>query len=92
MIDSANTSQCLCCTVPFVVTMLDVPVRLLGPAELIQVLGVSRTRFAQLAARDDFPAPIAELAMGKVWDLADIEKWANKRGRALHPLAADHSS
>jgi predicted DNA-binding transcriptional regulator AlpA len=39
------------------------------------MLGVSRQRVQQLAARSDFPQPVAELAQGKVWVLADIEAW-----------------
>ena len=39
------------------------------------MLGVSRQRVHQLATRSDFPQPVAELAQGKVWVLADIEAW-----------------
>lgn len=58
--------------------------QLVGPAELIEMLGVGRTRYAQLIARPDFPAPVAELVMGNVWELADIRAWAKKNGRDLH--------
>jgi predicted DNA-binding transcriptional regulator AlpA len=37
--------------------------------------GVSRQWVYQLAKRSDFPKPIAELAQGKVWVLADTEAW-----------------
>jgi len=39
------------------------------------MLGLSRQRVHQLAARSDFPRPVAELAQGKVWALADIQAW-----------------
>jgi predicted DNA-binding transcriptional regulator AlpA len=51
------------------------PLRLVGAHEIRGLLGVSRQRVYQLAKRSDFPRPIAELAQGKVWVLADIEAW-----------------
>lgn len=50
------------------------------------MLGVSRQRVTQLATHKDFPAPLADLAMGKVWDARDIEKWAKQRGRTIYPI------
>ncbi len=70
------------------VTMTDVKPVVLGRYELEQVLGLSRTRVVQLIAEPGFPEPLTELAMGKVWDLADIQQWAEQHGRTLHPLAA----
>lgn len=49
--------------------------RLVGAHEIRRLLGVSRQRVYQLATRSDFPRPIAELAQGKIWLLADIEAW-----------------
>ena len=54
---------------------------LMGTAEVATLLGVSRTRVGQLAQRDDFPAPVARLAAGPVWESADIERWARATGR-----------
>lgn len=48
------------------------------------MLNVNRQRVNQLAAYPDFPKPAAVLAMGKVWVAADVERWAEKRGRTLH--------
>jgi predicted DNA-binding transcriptional regulator AlpA len=53
--------------------------RLAGAHEVKQLLGVSRQRVYQLAARSDFPKPVAALAQGKVWLLGDIEQWAAAR-------------
>ena len=47
------------------------------------MLGVSRQRVQQLAARDDFPEPEVTLAMGKVWQRAAVEAWARDHGRAV---------
>lgn len=56
---------------------------LVGSHEIGQMLGVSRQRVSQLTARDDFPAPEAELAMGKVWRREDVVKWAQAVGREV---------
>jgi predicted DNA-binding transcriptional regulator AlpA len=69
-------------------TLAAVAVELVGPAELAQLLGVSRTRVVQISSDERFPKPLAELSMGKVWDLAEVRKWADERGRTLLPLAA----
>jgi prophage regulatory protein len=68
--------------------MEDGPIRLVGAHEIRDILGVSRQRVYQLATRSDFPNPIAELAQGKIWALADIHAWTTtcratqKRGAA----------
>ncbi|MBA3267832.1 MAG: AlpA family phage regulatory protein [Acidimicrobiia bacterium] len=50
-----------------------------GAPEVAQVLGVSRQRVYQLIdTYDDFPAPLATLAVGRVWSRAAIEEW-NRR-------------
>lgn len=47
----------------------------MGAREIELRLGVSRQRVQQLISRADFPAPYDELAMGKVWRIADVEAW-----------------
>jgi predicted DNA-binding transcriptional regulator AlpA len=54
---------------------------LAGSAEIAQLLSVSRQRVQQLISRDDFPPPVATLAMGKVWRRADVVAWAKADGR-----------
>ena len=45
------------------------------------MLGVSRQRVHQLLrAYDDFPTPVAELAVGRIWSQSDVDGWI-----ALHP-------
>ncbi len=63
-------------------TLLDMET-MLGPAELVKLLGVSRQRVSQMAARPDFPRPRFALIMGSVWALEDIKVWADQRGRTL---------
>jgi predicted DNA-binding transcriptional regulator AlpA len=48
----------------------------MGVAEIAVALGVSRQRAGVLAQREDFPAPVATLAMGTVWDTAAVTAWA----------------
>lgn len=60
--------------------------QLVGAAELVTLFGVSRKRAYDLSRHPGFPEPVADLVMGKVWDLADVEKWAERKGRTLLPL------
>lgn len=43
--------------------------------------GVSRQLARKWTLRSDFPEPLAELAMGKVWEADRIKRWARKHGR-----------
>lgn len=52
--------------------------------EIGTFLGVSRQRVSQLAARHhDWPAPVAELAVGRIWRADDIRAWATRHGRPV---------
>ena len=57
-------------------------VDLVGLTEIAEMLTVSRQRVDQLAAREDFPAPIAVLSAGRIWDKAAVERWMRVTGRA----------
>lgn len=60
--------------------------RLVGAHEIRQMLGgVSKQRAYQITSRADFPKPVAELAMGKVWRASDVERWI----RQYRPDLAD---
>jgi len=55
---------------------------LVGVAEVAAMLGLTTQRIDQLARRDpDFPAPVAELAAGRIWSRAEIVAWARQAGR-----------
>jgi prophage regulatory protein len=48
----------------------------MGAHEIRERLGgVSRQRAYQITSRADFPAPVVELAQGKIWLHEDVEKW-----------------
>jgi predicted DNA-binding transcriptional regulator AlpA len=59
--------------------------RLVGLAEVAKLLAVTKRTASRYAARDDFPSPVADLAMGPVWLAAEVEDWIAKtpirRGR-----------
>ena len=65
-------------------TTATVPSRLIGRAELMLLLGVSRNRAVVLSQEPAFPAPRDRLIMGYVWELDDVLAWAERRGRTLH--------
>lgn len=49
--------------------------RLLGMRELSDRLGVSRQRADTLSRRRGFPAPLAALERGRVWDEHAVDAW-----------------
>lgn len=49
--------------------------------EIAELLGITRQRVDQLSRTEAFPAPVAELAIGRVWRRMDIEAWARETGR-----------
>ncbi len=58
---------------------------LMSAAEIADELGVARQRVHQLRSTKAFPAPLAELRGGAVWDAAAVRKfaqeWDRKPGR-----------
>ena len=50
-------------------------VRLGGVAEVAAELGVTRQQVANLRQQPDFPAPMAALSVGDVWDLGVVARW-----------------
>ena len=56
-------------------------VDVVGVPEIAQILGVSRQRVYQLIeAYDDFPMPVARLAVGRIWSRAAVEDWNRLHG------------
>lgn len=50
-------------------------VQIVGTSEIAELLGVSRQRVDQLSREVGFPQPLGEHAGGRVWRLADVERW-----------------
>ena len=58
------------------------PEELASIVEVAEMLGVSRQRVHQLLrAYDDFPIPVAELAVGRIWRRADVQNWVSTHPR-----------
>lgn len=55
-------------------------------AELIEMLGLSKSWVVRLVKEPDFPEPMARLRAGQIWSYADIATWATRTGRAVHPI------
>lgn len=52
---------------------------LMGAHEIrVRLGGMSRQRVYQITNHQNFPAPVAELEMGKVWDGDDVEAWIRR--------------
>ena len=65
------------------------PIRLMGAHEIrLRLGGVSRQRAYQITSRADFPAPVADLAQGKVWSTDDVEAWMKAHRRDLDDAEA----
>lgn len=59
--------------------------RVAGLAEVAGLLGVSKRTATRYTTREDFPQPAAQLAMGPIWWIEDVEDWSRttpiRRGR-----------
>lgn len=58
---------------------------LMSTIEIRKLLGVVRQRAYQITQHPSFPAPLAVLGIGKVWDGAAVRAWA--AARAGKPIA-----
>jgi len=68
-----------------------VPTDLVATPEIAEILGVTRQRASKIIqTHQDFPAPVAELSIGKVWLRSAVEEWSDQWNRApgrRHPDA-----
>jgi predicted DNA-binding transcriptional regulator AlpA len=60
----------------------NVQLKLVGVAEVAEVLGVSRRTAARYATRSDFPEPVARLRAGPIWLEDDVLTWAQSEPAA----------
>ena len=69
---------------------MTVQLKLVGLAEVAEVLGVSRRTAARYTRRSDFPEPVARLRAGPVWQEDDVLAWARSEpaARPGKPLKA----
>jgi hypothetical protein len=51
-----------------------------------QQLGVTKNRAMQVSKKSDFPAPVAELSVGRIWSYEAVVEFCERTGRKVHPL------
>ena len=56
---------------------------LVGLSETTDMLAVSRRHADQLTNRPPLPAPVADLAAGRLWRRDDLVEWARATGREI---------
>lgn len=61
--------------------MTDRKLELWGLQEMAGYYAIRRQLAAKWTTRSDFPAPLAELAQGRVWDAGEIKAWGDRHGR-----------
>lgn len=56
------------------------PLELVGAAEVAEMFGVTRQRLHAIinANPETFPAPLADLKAGSIWNKKHVETWAKK--------------
>lgn len=52
--------------------------QLVGLAEVAELLEVTKRTAVTYSQRPDFPAPLARLAAGPVWNRREVERWARR--------------
>ena len=66
------------------VTPRDLP-RVVGTHQIRAMLGVSRSRAAQIVNTKGFPDPFARLGRAWIWLADDVEAWAKVADREVFP-------
>lgn len=72
-------------------TSLGGQLRLMGPGEAADCMGVTTQRLHTLRKRAEFPRPVADLACGPIWLARDIEQFQATRKRTPGPAKKDRT-
>ena len=57
-------------------------VPLVAIPEIATMLGVSRQRASKIIhSYENFPEPVAELSIGRIWKRSDVQRWINTNPR-----------
>ncbi|OZV76265.1 hypothetical protein CA850_27705 [Micromonospora echinospora] len=67
----------------------EVPGPLVGPGEILAMLGVGRSRFRQIIVHPNFPRPFQTLMAGSVWLRSDVEAYIAKYRQPRPPADED---
>lgn len=60
--------------------------QIVAMAELIDMLGVSKSWVVRLVKQPDFPRPVERLRVGQIWSYQDIADWAQRTGRTVYRI------
>ena len=62
------------------------PPQVIALAELTQMLGVTKTRAMQISRKADFPAPLGDLSVGRIWSYEAVVEFCESTGRKVHAI------
>ena len=62
------------------------PPQVVALAELTQMLGVTKNRAMQISRKSDFPAPLGELSVGRIWSYEAVVEFCQATGRKVHAI------
>ena len=62
------------------------PTQVVALAELTQMLGVTKTRAMQISRKADFPAPLGDLSVGRIWSYEAVVEFCEATGRRVHAI------
>ena len=65
------------------------PPEVIALAELTRMLGVTKTRAMQISRKPDFPAPLGELSVGRIWAYDAVVEFCRATGRRVHPIVPE---
>ncbi|GAB3951619.1 helix-turn-helix transcriptional regulator [Micromonospora vulcania] len=65
------------------------PGPLVAAGEILEMLGVGRSRFRQIQMHPKFPRPYQVLTVGSIWLRADIEKYIREHRQPRPPADED---
>ena len=66
--------------------MMGSPPQVIALAELTQMLGVSKNRAMQVSRKSDFPAPLGDLSVGRIWSYEAVVEFCEATGRRVHAI------
>jgi hypothetical protein len=62
------------------------PPQVVALAELTSMLGVTKNRAMQISRKAEFPKPLGELSVGRVWSYDAVVEFCRATGRRVHPI------
>jgi hypothetical protein len=66
--------------------MMSFPPQVIALAELTQMLGVTKNRAMQISRKADFPVPLGDLSVGRIWSYEAVAEFCEATGRKVHAI------